>query len=93
MKKLPLAAQIYVALVIAAGTVTLVVRFRTTGVDPLVFSILAGLSSLAAVFKVRLPLARDSSTSSVSYAIDFLAVLLVGPAQAMLIASASAWSQ
>jgi len=36
------------------------------------------LSSITSVFKVNLPLARRSSTMSVSYAVDFASLLLLG---------------
>jgi diguanylate cyclase (GGDEF)-like protein/putative nucleotidyltransferase with HDIG domain len=42
---------------------------------------------------VNLPLARRSSTMSVSYAVDFAALLLLGPDETMLVAAASAFSQ
>src|SRR5262249_26438469 len=50
-------------------------------------------SSLASAFKVTLPLASSGSTMSVSYAVDFAALLLLGPDETMLVAAASAWSQ
>jgi diguanylate cyclase (GGDEF)-like protein/putative nucleotidyltransferase with HDIG domain len=42
---------------------------------------------------VSLPLASSGSTMSVSYAVDFAALLLVGANATMLVAAASAWSQ
>src|SRR5262249_19211203 len=51
------------------------------------------LSSLASAFKVSLPLASSGSTMSVSYAVDFAALLLLGADETMLVAAASAWSQ
>jgi diguanylate cyclase (GGDEF)-like protein/putative nucleotidyltransferase with HDIG domain len=45
------------------------------------------------VFKVTLPLARSGSTMSVSYAVDFASLLLLGPDETMLVAAVSAWSQ
>src|SRR4029079_7462845 len=51
------------------------------------------LSSITSVFKVNLPLARSGSTMSVSYAVDFASLLLLGPNQTMIVAAVSAWSQ
>ena len=51
------------------------------------------LSSITSVFKVNLPLARSGSTMSVSYAVDFASLLLLGPNETMIVAAVSAWSQ
>ena len=94
MRNLPLPAQLYVAAVIAAGAALLVTLFPVAGIDtPAPFILLAALSLLTASFKIRLPLARSESTLSVSSAVDFAALLLLGANQTMLISAASAWSQ
>src|SRR6185436_13774341 len=94
MKALPLPARLFVSAVIAAGAVLLVLFFPfKTFASPLVFLILLTLSSFTSVFKVTLPLARSGSTMSVSYAVDFASLLLLGPNETMLVAAASAWSQ
>ena len=43
-------------------------------------------SAVTSAFKVSLPLARGGSTMSVSYAVDFAALLLLGPHETMLVA-------
>jgi diguanylate cyclase (GGDEF)-like protein/putative nucleotidyltransferase with HDIG domain len=94
MKSLPLPARIYVCAIIATGAVLLAVFFPTEFVgSPWLFIALLLLSSVTSVFKVNLPLARRSSTMSVSYAIDFASLLLLGPNETMLVAAASAFSQ
>jgi hypothetical protein len=94
MSALPLAARIYVATVIGFGGVLLGVFFPTKSLEaPGLFLTLLGLSSLTSVFKVNLPLARSGSTMSVSYAVDFASLLLLGPHETMLVAAASAYSQ
>ena len=94
MKSLPLAARIYVLAIIAVGAVLLTVSFPTHFVgSPWLFLALLLLSSVTSVFKVNLPLARRSSTMSVSYAVDFASLLLLGPNETMLVAAASAFSQ
>src|SRR6185436_6319429 len=61
--------------------------------SPWLFLSLLLLSSITSVFKVNLPLARRSSTMSVSYAVDFASLLLLGPNETMIVAAASAFSQ
>ena len=51
------------------------------------------LSSMTAALKVHLPLTTSGSTMSVSYAVDFASLLLLGPHETMLVAAASAFSQ
>ena len=94
MKSLPFAARIYVCSIIALGAVLVVLCFPT-GVanSPWLFLGLLLLSSITSVFKVNLPLARRSSTMSVSYAVDFASLLLLGPNETMIVAAASAFSQ
>ena len=50
------------------------------------------MSNLTSAFKVTL-LAASGSTLSVSYMVDFAALLLLGPAPTTLIAVTSAWRQ
>src|SRR3954471_9385911 len=93
MKDLPLAARIFVGTVLAAGAVVLAVFAPRAIANPALFAALLILSSLASAFKVSLPLASSGSTMSVSYAVDFAALLLLGADETMLVAASSAWSQ
>ncbi len=91
---LPLAARLYVAAIILAGGAMVAWTARTTSFDhPVLFASLLLISSVTSAFKVALPLARSGSTMSVSYAVDFASLLLLGPHQTMLVAITSAWSQ
>ncbi len=73
MKQLPLAARVFVGVVIALGTALLAYFFPTRMIPhPAWFIALLVLSSVTSAFKVTLPLARSGSTMSVSYAVDFL---------------------
>jgi diguanylate cyclase (GGDEF)-like protein/putative nucleotidyltransferase with HDIG domain len=94
MKGLPLRARVFVGGVIAVGGALLVLNFplRTFAAPGLFLGLLL-LSSITSVFKVTLPLARSGSTMSVSYAVDFATLLLLGPNETMIVAAASAWSQ
>ena len=94
MKQLPLPARLYVATVIAAGGMLLAVGLPRAHFDrPLLFLALLVLSSATAALKVTLPLTTSGSTMSVSYAVDFASLLLIGPHQTMLVAAGSAFSQ
>ncbi len=94
MSRLPPAARVFVSAVILAGTALLVGLFPAGSISswPL-FLLLMTLSSLTSIFKVTLPLARSGSTMSVSYAVDFASLLLLGPNETMVVAAVSAWSQ
>jgi hypothetical protein len=93
MKDLPIAARLYVGAVLAAGAVVLVLFAPHTIPNPVVFVTLLVCSSLASALKVTLPLASSSSTMSVSYAVDFAALLLLGANETMLVAAVSTWAQ
>jgi diguanylate cyclase (GGDEF)-like protein/putative nucleotidyltransferase with HDIG domain len=60
---------------------------------PALFAALLLLSVISSALKVDMPLGVGSSCISLSYAVDFFALLLFGPAPAMLIAALSGWSQ
>src|SRR5690349_22294875 len=93
MKDLPLAARLYVGAVLTAGALT-IVAFAPHSIQNLVlFAALLGCSSLASALKVNLPLATSGSTMSVSYAVDFASLLLLGPNETMIVAAVSAWAQ
>jgi diguanylate cyclase (GGDEF)-like protein/putative nucleotidyltransferase with HDIG domain len=94
MRHLPLTARLYISTVVALGLVLLVVRIPDASFSqPLLFFVLLGLSSLTAALKVQLPLLKSGSTMSVSYAVDFASLLLIGPHLTMLVAAGSALSQ
>jgi len=94
MKQLPPAARVYVGCVITAAVVILAVILpQTTFESPWLFVGLLLVSSFTSAFKVSLPLAKSGSTMSVSYAVDFASLLLLGPNATMLVAVSSAWSQ
>ena len=94
MKQLPIAARIYVISVIVIGLALLVVSVPEVQLkQPLLFVALMILSSATAALKVTLPLTTSGSTMSVSYAVDFASLLLLGPHETMLVAAGSAFSQ
>src|SRR3954467_11349763 len=94
MKQLPIAARIYVASVILVSIVLLAVSLPQANFQqPFLFIALLVLSSATAALKVHLPLTTSGSTMSVSYAVDFASLLLLGPHETMLVAAGSAFSQ
>jgi diguanylate cyclase (GGDEF)-like protein/putative nucleotidyltransferase with HDIG domain len=93
MKELPVVARLYVSAVLAAGAAVLVYFVPRDIPNFLLFAALLICSSVASALKVSLPLASSGSTMSVSYAVDFAALLLLGADATMLVAAASAWSQ
>jgi putative nucleotidyltransferase with HDIG domain len=94
MNQLPRAAHRYVTAVIAIGVTLFAVCLPQAKFDqPVLFLALLVLSSMSASLKVYLPLTTSGSTMSVSYAVDFASLLLLGPHSTMLVAAGSAFSQ
>src|SRR5579864_2892617 len=93
MQNLPILARLYVGTVLAAGAIVMVAFMPHTVGDPWLFLALLLFSSLASALKVSLPLTTSGSTMSVSYAVDFASLLLLGADLTMVVAAASAWSQ
>src|SRR5437762_13302338 len=94
MRGLPSTARLYVAAVILAGVALFAVCLpHAQFQQPLLFAALLVLSSASAALKVHLPLTAGKSTMSISYAVDFASLLLLGPHEAMLVTAGSAISQ
>jgi len=90
----PLHGRAYVYAIIALGAAVMTsslwsVQFSRPGL----FAALLVLSVITSALKVDMPLGVGSSCISLSYVVDFTALLLLGPAPTMLIAISSAWSQ
>ena len=84
MKDLPVAARLYVGAVLTAGALTIIVFAPHSIGNIWLFAALLGCSSLASALKVSLPLATSGSTMSVSYAVDFASLLLIGADPTMI---------
>jgi diguanylate cyclase (GGDEF)-like protein/putative nucleotidyltransferase with HDIG domain len=94
MSSLPLKARIYVGAIVVTGALLVVTLGpRATFDHPFVFLTLLILSAVTSAFKVSLPLAKSGSTLSVSYAVDFAALIILGPNETMIVGVTSAWSQ
>jgi signal transduction histidine kinase/ActR/RegA family two-component response regulator len=93
-KTLPRLAKIYVALVLILGGSTLIAWLPRTYPDPLLFGSILLLACVTSSWKVTLPMSLSSgSTLSVSYAADLMALLLLGPEAAVVVAVVGAWMQ
>ena len=91
---LSVTAQLYVVAVMAAGTAAVIAWFPSRIPEPGLFALLLVTSCLTSLWKVNLPIPlANGSTLSVSYAADLMALLLLGPEQAIVIALAGVWTQ
>jgi hypothetical protein len=98
MNRLPLVARVYVTAVVTSGLVLLGVSAVFAQVDdPARFLLFLLLSCLASAIKVRVPVPRAQGrqvmTMSLSFMMNFAALLVIGVHEATLIAAAGAWSQ
>jgi signal transduction histidine kinase/CheY-like chemotaxis protein len=93
-RTLPLAAQLYVTVVILGGMACVGMFFPRTPPDPVLFVVLTAFACLTSAWKVNLPIpVTNGSTLSVSYAANLMSLLLLGPGHAVLIAVAGALFQ
>jgi PAS domain S-box-containing protein len=93
-KGLPLLARLYVAVVTAAGAIAVAAALPVDFPRPGTFAALLVLTAITSAWKVNLPLdLACGSTLSVSYAANLMALLLLGPGEALLVAVAGAWVQ
>jgi hypothetical protein len=91
MRALPLAARLYVGATIAIGATLVVLLGPRSDFNNIpLFIVLLLTSAITSAFKVSLPLAKSGSTMSVSYAVDFASLLLLGPNETILVAVTSA---
>jgi len=93
MKDLPVAARVYVTAVCVTGALVAAFNVPHSLHHPGLFFVLLVCSSVASALKVSLPLATSGSTMSISYAVDFASLLLLGADETILVAATSAWSQ
>jgi putative nucleotidyltransferase with HDIG domain len=88
------AGRAYVIAMIALGAVVMADAVWSLQLSrPELFATLLVLSVITSALKVDMPLGVGSSCISLSFAVDFTALLLLGPAPTMLISATSGWSQ
>ncbi len=91
---LPITAQLYVGTILAGGAGALAAFFPKSLPQPTLFAVLTLFACVTSLWKVNLPITPSSgSTLSVSYAANLMALLLLGPQQAVLVAIAGVWTQ
>lgn len=91
---LPPAARFYVSVVMAAGLAGILVVAPRAFPNPALFLFLLLTVCVTSAWKVNLPIGLTSgATLSVSYAADLMALLLLGPRAAVLIAAVGVWAQ
>jgi hypothetical protein len=93
-RDMPPVARLYVSGTVAAGVLCMVsasagLNFQRPGL----FALLLVLAMATAAAKIDLPLGRGHSNLSLSHAVNFWALLALGPAEAVCIAAMSAWAQ
>ena len=93
LRSQPPAARLFVAAIIAAGASVLAFWGPRHVSNPVLFATLLAASALASSLRLRVPLGISSSNLSVSYSVDFAALLLIGTELTMLVAGISAWLQ
>jgi len=92
MSYLPLRGRLYVAIVTLAGAAVMTFCLGRADFlnEPVLLAGLIALASITAALDLTLPFTASGSVMSVTYAVDFAALLLLGPHQAMVVAAAGA---
>jgi PAS domain S-box-containing protein len=80
-------AQIYVGAVVLIGAGIVMQRMPRELDHPVLSGTLVAAAMILSIFKLRLPLGKGASTMSMAHAVDFAALVTVGPDQAMIIAA------
>jgi diguanylate cyclase (GGDEF)-like protein/PAS domain S-box-containing protein len=85
---------LFVVVVVVSGGILLVLSLQTARFDriPLLVALVT-TAMLCARLKLRLPTTNNRSTMSVSNAVVFTSILLLGPHPTMVVAVASGWCQ
>jgi signal transduction histidine kinase/ActR/RegA family two-component response regulator len=88
------ATRLFVSCVIGCGAALIVVSFPTIYPRPALFAVLLVAGCLTSLWKVTLPVASAGhATLSMSYAANLMALLLLGPRHALIVAVAGVWAQ
>ena len=93
LEHLPVSASVFVIAVVAVGVTVLILQGPRQITHPTEFIALLAASVLASSLRLRLPLGTSASNLSISYSVDFAALLLIGREMTMLVAGASACAQ
>src|SRR5437773_6202430 len=94
MKSLPLRARLHIAVMVtAAAAIVSTIAELPQPTELPIFVALAVATVVSSMLKLRLPTLKNRATMSVSFVIDFAALLVLGPSKAMLVAGIGAISQ
>jgi len=94
LRSLPAVAQAYVSVVVIGGVAALLTAAtHLRVVDPWLLLFFIALALATSTIKIELPLGRGHSNLSLAHAVNFWALLALGPAQATCIATVGAWGQ
>ena len=95
LRGLPIAARVYVSAVVVTGVVCLIGALTSMRLDnPWLFAALLATGISTSTAKIALPLGRLShSNLSLSHAVNFWSLFVLGTAEATCIAALSAWAQ
>jgi diguanylate cyclase (GGDEF)-like protein/PAS domain S-box-containing protein len=93
LEHLPISASVFVIAIVAIGCAVLILQGPRQITHPTQFFALLAASVLASSLRLRLPLGTSASNLSISYSVDFAALLLIGREMTMLVAGASAGAQ
>lgn len=93
LKALPLLARAYIVAVVVAGIAAFADATRALpSMDLGLFVMLLATALATSTAKIELPLGRSKSNLSLSHAVNFWALLALGPSPTVLIAAAGAWA-
>ncbi len=91
---LPIPARTYVVAVVVAGAAALADAARDMPPPGIgLFLMLLAIAVVTSTAKIELPLGRSKSNLSLSHAVNFWALLALGPSATVFIAALSAWAQ
>jgi diguanylate cyclase (GGDEF)-like protein/PAS domain S-box-containing protein len=93
LEHLPISASVFVIAVVAIACVVVIKEGPRQITHPTHFVALLAASVLASSLRLRLPLGTSASNLSISYSVDFAALLLIGREMTMLVAGVSAGAQ
>ena len=92
--KLRPAAALYVAAVSLAGALVIAKSISSVdGTHSIALAVLMGLSLVASVAKITIPVAGNDSSLTVCHVVDFTTLIVCGPSAAVIVSAFGGWAQ
>jgi diguanylate cyclase (GGDEF)-like protein len=92
--KLRPAAALYVAAVSLAGALVIAKSILSIdGTHSIALAVLMGLSLVASVAKITIPVAGNDSSLTVCHVVDFTTLIVCGPGAAVIVSAFGGWAQ